>query len=179
MFKSQIISDVSNGKKKWLETKNWSPEMELDNYEEILGDTVIRKEKCYNYAVYRAEDLRAVTKPDGSQGHVASPIIVKFKGGSMKNGKRLNQVFQDYASFEAPSWATTFFLTATLEEKDGSKYWVYNFERGRQTSEIEQLAAEKLCEQMNKAKQDNNLKVIDDEEQPEQPVVKNYAKDIC
>lgn len=182
MFKTQIVSDATPGStKKWIETRSWLEDMELDPYEEIVEGRTIRREKCFNYAFFRVEDLREVEKPDGTKGYVASPVVVKLKGGSLKNGKRLNQIFQDYAAFGAPSWATTFLLKATLEEKDGSKYWAYDVMRGEQTTEGEQKAAALLCKQMQNARHSNILNVVDAEEQSE-PVqerkVKNYAEDI-
>lgn len=175
MFKTLIVSDVTKDKQ-WLETKAWEPKFETMAYEEVVGDATIRNEKCFNYAVFRKSDLREVTKPDGSTGYVASPIIIKFKGGSLKNGKRLNQMFQDYAAFGSPSWATSFFLKANLEEKDNKKYWAYDFERGAQTEKSEQFAAELLCQQMNDAKASGGINVVDAEETT--TGVKNYADDV-
>jgi len=176
MFKTLIVSDVTKDKQ-WLETRAWKPEYETAAYEEIVGAATIRHEKCFNYAVYRKSDLREVTKPDGTAGFVASPIIIKFKGGSLKNGKRLNQMFQDYAAFNSPSWATTFNLKANLEEKDNKKYWSYDFERGEQTTPGEQLAAELLCQQMSEAEA---ISVVDTEESsaPVEREVKNYADNV-
>ena len=111
MFKTQVVSDVTDTKK-WVQTLPWLPEMESDPYEQTVDGRTFRKEKCFNYLCFRSLDVREVTNPvTGELTYAASPIVVKFKGGSLKNGKRLNQTFQDYADFGAPSWATTFFLT--------------------------------------------------------------------
>lgn len=179
MFKTMIVSDVTGGGKKWLETKEWSEEMELEPYEEIFEGRTIRKEKCFNFCCFKSLDVREVKKPDGSTGYAASPIIVKFKGGSLKNGKRLNQLFVDYLQFGAPSWASEILLKAKLEEKDGSKYWAYDFEQGEQTMEAQQHAAAHLFKQLQRARQNNELNVVDSEEKPVEKKVKNYAEDIC
>lgn len=163
MFKTQIVSDISAGKKKWLETNQWTDSMELDPYESNVDGVMVRKEKCFNYAVFRALDVKEVQAPDGVR-YMANPIIVKFKGGSLKHGKRLNQMFKDYAMFGSPSWATTFFLTATQEEKDGSKYWAYDFKKGAQTMKEQQLAAEALCTELQTLKSNNALNVVDADE---------------
>ena len=182
MFKTQIVSDVTGGKKKWIETLPWEPAMEKAPYELTVENQTLRYEQCFNYCVYRRSDLREVEKPDGSTGYIASPIVVKFKGGSHKHGKKLNQLLVDYAAFGAPSWATSFFLTATQEEKDGSKYWAYSYEKGEQTTKGEQMAAELLCKQMQDARQAGVINVVDSEESGEaernvtpEPQVKNYA----
>ena len=176
MFKTQIISDVTTGKKAWLETLPWNGSMELDPYEIEENGKLIRREKCYNYVCFRALDFQELNGK-----YVASPIIVKFKGGSLKNGKRLNEVFKGYARMNFPSWVLTINLTANQEEKDGSKYWAYNFKTGQQTFKEQQMAAAALCEEIQKLKENNELNIIDDEEanvKQQERVVKNYAEDI-
>lgn len=162
MFKTQIVSDVTDTKK-WLSTLQWEDEMENAEYEQVIEGRTIRYEKCYNYVCYKADSAREITNPvTGEMTATASPIVVKFKGGSLKNGKRLNQVFEDYMSFGAPSWATTFFLTAKFEENDrGNKYWAYDFKRGEQTTPTQQMAAETRCRQFTESQE--SIKVIDEE----------------
>jgi len=161
MFKTQIVSDVSVTKA-WLATNQWTEEMELAPYEIEEDGKLIRREKCFNYVCFKADEAREVMNPiTGELTATASPIVVKFKGGSMKNGKRLNQVFEDYCSFGAPSWATTFFLSADFEENDKGKYWVYNFKRGEQTAPLQQMAAEARCKQFTEMK--SAVKVSDEE----------------
>lgn len=178
LFKTQIISDVTE-KKKWIRTMPWNEDMELDPFEEEVKGRLIRREKCFNYMCFRSLELREMTNPvTGEVVHTASPIVVKFKGGSLKNGKRLNQIFDDFASFGAPSWACNFELTAKLEEKDGSKYWAYDFKKGEQACAEMQKAAGLLCTRMAKIK--NSLNVVDTEESGPRNVnetkhVKNYA----
>lgn len=161
MFKTQIVSDITDAKK-WLATNQWVEEMELTEYEQVIEGKTIRFEKCFNYICYKADEAREITNPlTGEVSATASPIVVKFKGGSLKNGKRLNQVFEDYASFGAPSWSTTFLLKANFEENDKGKYFAYDFERGEQTTALQQIAAETKCRQFTKSKA--VVKVVDEE----------------
>ena len=164
MFKTQIVSDVTDTKK-WMETNTWTEDMELAEYEVVINNRTIRREKCFNYMVFRSLDVREVANPvTGEVTFKAQPIVIKFKGGSMKNGKRLNQVFSDYEDFGAPSWATTFHVFAKYEENDKGKYWVWDFKRGEQSLMEQQVAAEALFIKMKAAKA--TMKVVDSDEAP-------------
>ncbi len=180
MFKTQIWKDVSGKKPVWLKTVGWidGPEgSDNDEYETEIDGVLTRREKCFNYVVFRALDVREIKSPTGEAGYVASPIVVKFKGGSLQNGRRLNNMFQDYADFGKPSWATTFKLKANFIEKDDNKYWAYDFEKGEQTLEAQQKAAENLFKIMSKARANNTLNVVDAEEQTGD-VVKDVKKAV-
>ncbi len=162
MFKTQVVSDVTD-RKKWVASLPWQPDMELDPYEQLEKDKLIRREKCFNYICFRSLEVVELANPvNGEILYTASPIVIKFKGGSLKNGKRLNQVFQDMATFEAPSWALRFNLTARHEENEKGKYWAYDFKKGVQSPMEMQSAAAKLCQQFQTAKR--NMVVIDHEE---------------
>jgi len=177
MFKTQIVSDVTENKK-WMATNQWNEDMELEPYEEIIEGRTIRREKCFNYMCFRP--LETMEVPDMATGEViytAIPIVIKFKGGSLKNGKRLNNIFQTYAQCGAQSWASTFQLKANLEENDGNKYWAYDFVKGGQSTKEQQLAAYSLCKKMQGLK--DTITVVDEDEAPKDVTpereIKNHA----
>lgn len=191
MFKTIVQSNVSAAMNTWIGTQSWLPEHDLIPYEEeriVEGQTMmVRTELCFNYMCFRTLEVREMAHPvTGEVQFVASPIVVKFKGASKKVGKRLNSTFSDYASVGAPSWATSFIISAKQEEKDGSKYWVWDFKRGEQTLPEVQLAAEKLCKEMDLVK--DTMVVVDTDETPadiditpaaeKKKAVKNYADNL-
>jgi len=192
LFKTQVTTDVTN-ESKWVQTVAWSADMEAEPYEEVIDGLTIRKELVYNYMCFRAADVRSLEHPITSDRvHVATPIVVKFKGGSKKNGKRLNQVFQDYADFGAPSWATTFMLGARHEtNKKNQKFWVYDFKKGNQASQEQQLAAGALYKKLQASKLTAQVvdhegpkeKILNEEVPPPKAAqakraVKNFAEGI-
>lgn len=178
MFKTQIVSDVSGKTKKWIETLPWKADMLLDPYEEEVKGMMVRRELCFNYCFFRASEIREKKGPDGKLVYTSSPAIVKFKGGSLKNGKRLNQTFVDFdEKFDAPCWAKTFLLTANLDDKDGNKYWAYDFSIGEDAQKEQQFVAEKLFLQMKEARRTNTLNVVDAEETEE--FVNKTTGEVC
>ena len=160
MFKTQIVSDVTDTKK-WVATNQWEESMENAEYEQVLDGRTLRFEKCYNYVCFKADEALEIPHPvTGEIMYTANPVVVKFKGGSLRNGKRLNNAFQTYARLNAPSWIVTFNLLANLDENDrGNKYWAYDFKKGKQTDNLQQKAAETLCRQFRT----QVAKVIDEE----------------
>lgn len=179
MYKTLVVSDVTDGKKKWTETRPWEPIFETYDYEQVIDGRTYRNEKCYNYAAFRSLDVIEVEGENGTE-YVAQPVIVKFKGGSLKNGKRLNSMFQNLSLAKQPSWVKTVKLVANLEEKDGSKYWAYDFKIGQNTMKEQQLAALGLRKQFEELKSNNALNVVDSEESAKDSketkrTVKNYA----
>ena len=166
LFKTQIVSDVTETKK-WLATNPWDARMQNEEYESVVEGRKIRRELCYNYVCFQADTaIELIHHVTGEVMYSASPIVVKFKGGSMRNGKRLNNAFDTYAKLGAPSWTTSFYLSANLDENDrGNKYWAYDFKKGKQATEVQQKAAESLCRQFMESKV--QVKVVDEETSPD------------
>lgn len=165
MFITAVMSDVSGPMKKWVSTETWSKKHDTVPYEAEVDGVMIRTELCYNYLCFRPLEVREMAHlVTGEVQFIARPIVLKFKGASKKVAKRLNYTFDEYSAVGAPSWATSFLISAKTEEKDGTKYWVWDFKRGEQTLPEVQLAAEKLCGDMALVK--DSMVVVDSDESP-------------
>lgn len=165
MFKTQVITETEGNK--WLATKQWVADMEKEEYLEVVDGKEIKRQKCYNYICFRPLDIREVKLPTGETHYVASPIVVKFKGGSSKNAKKFNQICRDLAAMKYPSWCMNYNLTAYQETNDKGTFWVYDFVDGRPALEETQKAAAMLCEMSQAARKAGTMEVIDmDEVEP-------------
>jgi len=160
MFKTQVWYEGKN----WVQTLEWEPSMEKDAYMSLIDGKEIKKQKCYNYVVFQADSVNTVDLPDGVR-HVASPMVVKLKGGSAKYGKKFNSLLKDYASFGYPSWFRTFMLTTKEDtNNNGDSYNVLDFQKGNATTKEQQLAAAAACKSIREARANNEVNVVDTEE---------------
>jgi len=176
MFKTRVVTDVNNNNE-WVGTETWTPEMESEPYESEIDGKLIRKAKIFNYICFRPLDVREIDLPDGSKHYIASPVVVKFKGGSSKNAKKFNQLLKDYASFKQPSWCRSFDLVGYEDtNKDGQTYFVFDFKPSEPTHMETQLAAAAMSEMTKMARSAGTMEVIDTEEVTvEKTVVPNMA----
>jgi hypothetical protein len=169
MFKTELITEG----KKWISTRPWTPEMENMEYKFMENGIERKRVKCFNYICFRPLDIRAIEMPGADKQYVASPFVVKFKGGSGKNAKKFNQILRDYALFKQPSFAFTFDLKAYEDSNEHGTFFVYNMVNPKQAIEETQKAGAALLIMSKAARAKNQLEVIDAEEVTSERVVKD------
>lgn len=171
MFKTEVITRIEGNE--WVSTRPWEPDMEVLPYE-FTDETgkKCKRQKCFNYICIRPLDIREVQLPDRVE-YIASPFVVKFKGASGKNAKKLNQLIKDMASFRYPSWAAVFTLVAREDKNEHGTFLVYDMEKKGPSLKETQLAAEKICEMSQTARKAGQFEVVDAEEVQVERTVNN------
>ena len=160
MFKTELITEG----KKWISTRPWEPAMENAEYKFVVEGKERKRQKVFNYICFRPLDIREIEIPDGDTHFVASPFVIKFKGGSGKNAKKFNQVLRDYALFKQPSIAFTFDLVAVEDSNEHGDFFVYNMVNPKQAVKETPLAGAALLKMSKAARARNEMEVIDTEE---------------
>jgi hypothetical protein len=165
-FKTWVIFEKKNGKDEYVKTVPMTPENEGWLIDEVIGGVQVRRDKCLNFYVLLASELKAGT---------AFPYLVSFRRTSMRAGKKLATMAAKLRVFKKPLAAKIINLGVLAEENDKGKYFVFDVTQGRSTTTDELAAAHQWYE----ALKTTNVKVDDsDLKKPEATYTAPDADDI-
>lgn len=151
-FRTWVIFEKIDGKDEYVKTEPMTPDNENWLGNEIVGGVEIRRDRCLNFYVLRPEEIK--------EG-MAFPYLVSFRRTSSQAGKKLSTFAAKLKAFGKPMAAKVVSLSVQAMENDKGKFFGFDVNITRDSTEAEIAEAKKWYLTLKTAKvtvDDSDLK---------------------